>query len=91
MSLNGRAEPPCVAFFTVGSEGVKDVAVAQLDSADAIHGFHELYGIIDRYLKDDPEPSEGSKYLRWAKSAAKVISLEALRAAIRSAFGHLWF
>jgi hypothetical protein len=91
LDLTSSAEPPCVAFFRLGKEGLKDVAVTQLDSADALHGFHELYGVIKRYLENDPAPSNGAKYLRWIKSAAKFISLETLRAALRAAFGHLPF
>jgi hypothetical protein len=91
VKLDGMAEPPCVAFFRLGNGSLKDVAVAQLSSPDLLHGFHELYGVIDRYVKNVPDPGAGSKYLRWLGSSAKFLSVEVLRAALKDAFSHFVF
>ena len=91
LSLNETTQLPCAVFFRLGVQGVTDVAVAQLDSADLMHGVLELYGVIQRYLEGAQEPESGRKHIRWMKSAAGTVTMEALRAALRAAFDHLTF
>ncbi len=91
LSVDPDVTPPCVVFFKLSTDGFKDIAVAQLDSANLLHGFHELYGVIERYLQSSPEtPKTESRALRWIKSGSKFLSFEALRAALRAAFGMLF-
>lgn len=87
----GKATPPCVVFFQLSDDGFTDIAVAQLESADMVHGFHELYSTIDQYLESPKStPRTNSRALTWVKSGAKVMTLEALRAALRAAFSLLF-
>lgn len=82
----GDAAPPCVVFFKCGREGIEDVAVAQLDSADILHGFHELYGVIQRYINNDAnEAAKGHPSLKWLKSGGRFIAKEVFRAALKKA------
>jgi len=87
LGVNEDVQLPCVVFFRVADEKITNVAVAQLESADLIHGFHELYSVIQRYLTEDlaETPIEQSKYLRWFRSGLKFISLEAFKAALKHA------
>lgn len=77
---------PCLVFFRVQEDGIHDIAVAQLESADLIHGFHELYGHMERYIRDDlgTQPKE-SRYVIWLKSSAKFVGFEAFRAWLKIA------
>lgn len=62
------------------------IAVAQLESTDLVHGFQELYGLIERYIKKElADNSAGSRYVRWLKSGSKFIGLEALKVGLKKA------
>lgn len=92
LQLEDKAKPPCVVFFKLGAEGFEDIAVAQLNDADLVHGFRELYEVVERYINTDKEKAgSGVKSLRWIKSALRFISTEAFRAALRKGFEHLPF
>jgi len=76
---------PAVVFFRVKEDHVEDVAVAQLESSDLVHGFHELYAVIERYIRQDLLPQGTTpRYIRWMKSSSKFIGLEMLRAALKA-------
>ncbi len=65
LSVLGIAEKvslPCVVFFKIVNDRIEDIAVAQLDNADIIHGFHELYSVIERN-----QLNEGEGAIKWAK------------------------
>lgn len=87
---------PAIAFFrtAVGenaSAGLTDVEVISLDNANLIHGLHELYTHIERYIKDMDTPKNVNIGLqRKALGAGRFVSLEALRAAIREGIGLLF-
>ncbi len=92
LQLEGKAKPPCVVFFRLGTEGFEDIVVAMLSNADLIHGFRELYEVIERYVSADIEKAGvGIKSLRWLKSNLRFISVEAFRAALRKGFEYLPF
>lgn len=85
------ATPPCVVFFKLKNDKFEDVAVAQLDHADLIHGFNELYGVIERYVESDvSRVGEGLRSLRWLKSGGGFIAIEVFRAALKKAFEFLF-
>ena len=87
LGIKGRAELPCVVFFRVQKGAVEDVEIAQLESADLVHGFHELYGAIQQYLSASPAAStEPSRAIRWLKGGAKFLSVEGFRAALKNGF-----
>ena len=83
LGVKDQATLPCVVFFRVHNTQIEDVEVAQLESADLIHGFNELYQVIEAYLGRQPKPSVGSKALTWFKGGAKFIGVEAFRAILK--------
>jgi hypothetical protein len=77
---------PCVVFFKLKNDQIEDVLVAQLDNANLIHGFHGLYLAIDGYLKADiAVMPQRSRYIKWLKSGATLISKEVFEAALKAA------
>lgn len=81
------ATTPCVVFFRLKNDKFEDIAVAQLDHADLIHGFNELYGVIEHYIKTDSSRfGEGLRSLKWIKNWGGFIAIEAFRAALKKAF-----
>ena len=76
------AVTPCVVFCKATPEGFKDISVARLDNPDLIHGFGEIYAILEAYSNDRAETPE-SKYIDWLKGSIKFISTEALKALVR--------
>ena len=77
---------PCVVFFHVKEDKIEDVTVAQLENSNLIHGFHELYGVIERYisgnldnLRDEP------RYLSLIRSGTRFIGIELFRTLLRPA------
>lgn len=84
LGIQGQAALPCVVFFRVQKGAVEDIKIAQLESADLVHGFHELYGAIQEYLASSPAAStEPSRAIRWLKGGAKFLSVEVFRAALK--------
>lgn len=82
--IEGQATLPCVVFFRVREGAIEDVEIAQLESADLIHGFTELYSAIQQYLSAKPAASaEPSRAIRWLKGGARFLSVELFRAALR--------
>ncbi len=84
LGIESQATLPCVVFFRVREDAIEDVEIAQLESADLIHGFSELYGAIQQYRSAKPAASaEPSRTIRWLKGGSKFLSVELFRAALR--------
>jgi hypothetical protein len=84
LGVSETASLPCVVFFRVNVDVIEDIAIAQLDNADLIHGFHELYGAIERYIQaGEPTIAGQPRAMRWLKSSGKFIGLEIFRAALK--------
>jgi hypothetical protein len=86
LGVEEQALPPCVVFFRVHEGQIEDVEIAQLDNADLIHGFNELYGSVEQYIKVQPRTVDESTALKWFKGSSKFIGLELFRAALKKAF-----
>ncbi|NIK02188.1 hypothetical protein ACCP99_13525 [Xanthomonas sp. NCPPB 3443] len=87
LGIKDQATLPCVVFFRLQEGAVEDVEIAQLENADLVHGFHELYGAIQQYLSASPAASIGpSRAIRWLKGGAKFLSIEVFRAALKKGF-----
>jgi hypothetical protein len=86
LGIEDDVKLPCVVFFRVSDGAVESVEVAELQHADLIHGFKELYGAIESYINGRAaEPSAQSRAIRWMRAGGKFLSLEAFRAAIKAA------
>jgi len=87
LGVEGQATLPCVVFFRAQKGTIEDVEIAQLESADLVHGFHELYGAIQQYLSATPAaPTEPSRAIRWLNGSVKFLSVEVFRAALKKGF-----
>lgn len=85
LGVNSDARLPCVVFFRVKEDKIEDVTIAQLENANLIHGFRELYGVIESYIREDLGEKAGEpKYVRLLKSSVKFVSIESFRALLRS-------
>lgn len=82
LGLDDVARPPCVVFFDFNDGTIQDVTVAELEHANIVHGFHELYEVLQRYIVDRNAPSASGGSLKWMRGAAKFIGLEVFRAAL---------
>jgi hypothetical protein len=89
LDIIDKASPPCVVFFKLKKDGLEDVAIAQLDNADLIHGFHELYRVIQLYVESDRDNVVGLRYLKWLKSSSSFIALEVFKAFLKTALDHV--
>jgi hypothetical protein len=84
LGVSDETTLPCVVFFRVDQENVKDIVVVGLDNSNLIHGFHELYGVVEHYLKTELGSTKvESRAIRWIKSGTKFITLEVFRAALK--------
>lgn len=75
---------PCV-IFKVNQDKVEDINVAELNSADLIHGFHELHSVVEQYLENGENVHQEGRALRLIKSGGRLIGIEAFRAALKRA------
>jgi hypothetical protein len=81
-----KANPPCVVFFKLKNNRFEDVLIAQLESADLIHGFDELSGVIQHYIEGEVAVAlSGASALKFLKSCTQFIALETFRAALKKA------
>ncbi len=86
LGVEGSAQPPCVVFFKIARDEINDLRVIQLDHTNLIHGFHELYGVIEAYIKEDLRAEyRPPSTLLWLKNSSKFIALEVFRAALKKA------
>lgn len=86
---------PAIAFFKAGIDEdgaaiLTDVEVVALDNVDIIHGLHELFRHIERYIEGMPSGSPKSSVGGKVVAAGKFVSLEAFRAALREGLGLLF-
>ena len=90
LGVDDGVHPPCVVSFGVREGAIHDVTVAQLDHANILHGFHELYEVLQRYITEsDAAPAPGS-LVRWMKGAGRFIGLEVFRAALSTGMGKVF-
>lgn len=77
LGLDRDVRLPCVVFFRVREDEIEDVIVAQLENANLIHGFHELYGVIERYINESLSHTDDQpRYLRLVRSGAQFIAID---------------
>jgi hypothetical protein len=74
LKIDSGVRRPCVVFFRVSDGLVSDVEVTQLDSNDLIHGFSELYEVVDRYIKQAAISSQDAATRRDLVSLGEFIS-----------------
>jgi len=85
LDIEGQAILPCVVFFRVHEGGIKDVEIAQLESADLVHGFSELSGAVQQYLSTQTAtPAESSRVFRWLKGGSRFLSVETFRVGLEN-------
>lgn len=83
LGVDGQALPPCVVFFRLDKDQIEDIEIVQLESADLIHGFSELYGVIETYIKREPPSGKAPTVLKWLKVSAKFVGLEAFKVVLK--------
>jgi len=74
---------PCVAFFKFRKNEMQDLEVVCLDQANLIHGFNELYGVVEERVDQTPRLKMGKSALKWATNGGKAVAFEIFRLAIR--------
>lgn len=82
LGVSEQAKTPCVVFCRTSPDGFTDISVVRLDSADLIHGFHELYGVFDAYISGNKVQTE-PRYISWVKGSLRFVSLESIKALVR--------
>lgn len=90
LGVSERAELPCVIFFKLKDNQIGDVRVVQIDNADLVNGFSEIYNAIEGYLEGTKKKPAQSRALRWLKSGAKFVTTEVFRAALRRGLEGGW-
>jgi hypothetical protein len=80
----GTATLPCVVFFRIDSGSIRDIETTQLESSDLIHGFTELYDIVEAYLsRQTKRLAQTEKASSMARKGAQFLSVEIVRAGLR--------
>lgn len=84
LEIRGELQLPCVVFFDLKDKHFTDTAAVPLDSPNLIHGFSELYGVIQEYMADSAKkPPIDVKSPQWIKSGLKFIGVEVVRAFLK--------
>lgn len=80
---NGDTQLPCVVFFRIETDKIRDIQVAEL-TGNLIHGLTELHIALEKYLAAHRAQSESSsRSFRWIRGGAKFVSTEVFRAILR--------
>lgn len=92
LGVEGKADLPCVVFFKVDAGDVAEVKVAQLDSADLVHGFRELVAVVEEYLSSSSSGGGGARYtaIRWLKVGGKFVTVGAFSAILKRGIEYLF-
>jgi len=53
LGIAGEVSLPCVAFFKMVGDERKGLRIRPLNSPNTMHGFHELYSILDAYIRTE--------------------------------------
>ena len=68
-------------FFKLEGDKIGDVTIARLDSANLLHGLHELYSVIETYIKALTNKLPIYAIVpEWIKGSARFVGIEAFRA-----------
>lgn len=78
LGVNEQAITPCIVFFKTSPDRFTDISVVRLDSTNLIHGFHELYSVIETYISGSKIKHE-YKYITWVKGSLKFVALESIK------------
>lgn len=79
LGLEEKPTLPAVVFFRLKDGAIADIEVAQLDSADLIHGFSELEAAVTSYIDTSiPKGSYSGSALKWIRAGSKAVGLELL-------------
>lgn len=91
LGVEGEVDLPCVVFFKVDAGNTTDVKVAQLDSADLVHGFSELAGVVEEYLSSSNGGS-GARYtaIKWLKVGGNLVTAGAFSAILKRGIEYLF-
>jgi hypothetical protein len=87
LGIQEEAQLPCVVFCRLRNNQFEDVTVAQLQHADLIHAFDELYGLIGHYIAHQDEQKGGLRYVKWLKSGVRFVAEEAFKTALEKLMG----
>lgn len=91
LGLNETAKLPCVVFFKLDKDQFTDITVAELENANIIHAFSELYETVENYTKNTASiASKQFRYVRWIKGGSKFLSIEVLRALLKEGLSVLF-
>lgn len=90
LGVKGTANTPCMVFFKLEGDGFKDVEVISLDNTNLINGFHELYEVVDSYIKAVPPEKKEFKYLKQIKAVGKFVGAEAAKVFVKEGIGTLF-
>jgi len=89
MAFSVPPQMPCIIFFKFDRNSFEDIKAVELESPDLINGFGEIDSLIKLYLEqNESEYTSTFDKLAWIKSAAKFVSLEALKDIIQKAVEH---
>jgi hypothetical protein len=84
LGIKSPAVPPCVVFFKLRKNQIADLYVARLNSADVVHGFHELYETIREYIAGNITTApKKNRYITWVGSSVKFVSIEAFKITLK--------
>jgi len=85
LGVDTDVQLPCVVFFRVNEDRIEDVTLAELENANLIHGFRELYRVVESYIREELYENTGEpKYMRLLKSSTRFVSIESFRVLLRS-------
>lgn len=84
LGVSEKAETPCVVFFKVSDSRIEEISVVQLEQQDLIHGFGELYEVVQEYILGEQRRMKyAPRAVKWLKTSAKFIGVEIFRAALK--------
>lgn len=85
LGVQERVRPPCVVFFKMRNDTAEDIEAYELQDNSLIHGFHELYTVVDNYVKGGI--TDRAKYLTLFRASARFLTTQAFSGLLGAAIG----
>lgn len=80
---------PCVVFFRLSENAVRDISIVKLESPNEIHGFYELHSIVKEYLGKSHGSVKASA-LKWLKGKTDQIGTDLFVATLFKFLEHIF-
>lgn len=84
LGFDDKTSLPCVVFFEVDKDALKNIKLAYLENFDLINGLSSISNVFEAYIENTVEPQ--IKRWKFIKSTAIAVAISAVKIALGKLF-----